>query len=674
MAALTDWVQAGLPITELPATLQTHVMACVQATGLVVVGLGGTLCVGQTPPQDVLADLPTWLDARIGPQKLFTTCELSHDFPLLAGFPAAETSAGLLAIPLSDDAQHHMFWFRTAAPATEPDHQRERSSGVRCSSSSAWLADCVDKACLLAAIFRSHLAFQKLQQSQAAQRLHDSIFDFCNDAILVTDAQNTILSANSAAVTLTGYRVDELVGATPALLKSGRHGTPFYSAMWRMINSTGRWQGEVWNRRKNGELCAHALSIKTLHNEDGTVWRRIGRLADITARKLATTALLESEMRWQFAVECNGEAMWDWNVVEDKIFTTVAAAAVLGLPAHTHTFQISDMVARVVADDRPKVQAAIHKLQSGKSSELQIEFRVSAPGEALRWVSTRGRVMTRNERGMPQRVVSISKDMTQQHIKESEYRNQTELLSQQARLVLIGEMASIFAHEINQPLAAIAALAAGCKRKAAALPDVRLLAQGIEEQALRGGDIAWRMLDFSRRQRSGRRAVSLPQLVSKIPGWIALQHSQAEIVVEIDQVSPDLPPIYAAPVEIEQVLLNLVRNAMDAGVSNSKVQRVVISTQLDNELKQVVVDVTDWGCGLPDAELFTTMKSFESSKEQGVGLGLTVCISIVQAHGGRIWATANPEGGTIVHFSVPLFDPHLHHQAPHPAPHGHEET
>jgi len=681
IAALSSWVQAGLPVSELPATLQAQMMSVLEATGLIVVSLGTSLCAGQTPPPNVLIGLQAWIESRLKGRRIYTTREGPEEYPQLAGF--AEIAAGILSIPLSDDNLHYAVWFRPAIDTTTstegiqlvPLHnsslatskeisQRSGLKKNRCRPSKAWSADCIYCAHILATILQSHLAYQNLRQYQASIRLHEEIYDCSAGAMLVTDANNIIQKANPAFTILTGYHTDEVLGNRPSILKSGYHGTHFYSDMCRTINTTGKWQGDIWNRHKSGELRAHTLSIRTLYNKDGTAWRRIGLITDVTEHKQAVTALWESEMRWQFAVECNGGAMWDWNMIEDELFATVAAAAVLDLPKNTKKFQIADLVHRVIPEDQPKVQAAINNLISGKSSELQIEFRVSPPGKSLRWISTRGRVMTRNGQGMPERVVSISKDVTQNKIKEYEHKNQTELLSQRARLVLIGEMASIFAHEINQPLAAIAALAAGCKRKAAGLPEAHRLVEAIEEQAMRGGDIAWRMLDFSRRRRSsGRCAVSLAELVSKIPSWISLQHSKAEITVDIGNISKSLPSIYAAPVEIEQVLLNLVRNAIDAGVSNSKLQRVVISAQFEDNAHQVEVRVTDWGCGLPDIKLFSRLKPFESNKDNGTGLGLTVCISIIQAHGGRIWATANPEGGTIVHFTVPLFDHSYHGQS-----------
>jgi two-component system sensor kinase FixL len=111
-------------------------------------------------------------------------------------------------------------------------------------------------------------------------------------------------------------------------------------------------------------------------------------------------------------------------------------------------------------------------------------------------------------------------------------------------------------------------------------------------------------------------------------------------------------------VELEQVLLNLVRNGIEAGLPNSREQRIAIAAHVAGQRGEhpdkVELMVTDWGCGLPNAAEFNAFLPFSSTKKDGVGLGLSICYSIVEAHGGHIWTTPNSEGGTVFHFTLPI--------------------
>jgi two-component system sensor kinase FixL len=115
-----------------------------------------------------------------------------------------------------------------------------------------------------------------------------------------------------------------------------------------------------------------------------------------------------------------------------------------------------------------------------------------------------------------------------------------------------------------------------------------------------------------------------------------------------------LPKVDADRVELEQVLLNLVRNGIEAGLPNTREQRIAIAGHLGEHPERLEVTVTDWGCGLPNTAEFNAFLPFTSTKKDGVGLGLAICFSIVEAHGGHIWATPNPEGGTVFHFTLPI--------------------
>lgn len=132
---------------------------------------------------------------------------------------------------------------------------------------------------------------QSLQQHEEQIRLAASVFEGTSEAILISSPDNRIVSVNRAFCKMTGYEEDELIGGNPKLLQSGRHDHAFYQAMWSQLKDTGQWQGEIWNRRKNGEIYPERLTISTLYDEAGNVLHYIAIAADITHQKQAEAVI-----------------------------------------------------------------------------------------------------------------------------------------------------------------------------------------------------------------------------------------------------------------------------------------------------------------------------------------------------------------------------------------------
>lgn len=502
-------------------------------------------------------------------------------------------------------------------------------------------------------------------QLEAALRENEKrcqlLFEMSGDAILLTQGDDPCtLTANPAACLMFGYSREEFCAVPLDHLAVIGH--PQWPPLLAEGTQDGRAGGRVDFVRRNGDRFPADFNAAVLHDSNGRL-RAVVHIRDVSERKAAETGLRESEMRWRFAVESQGDAMWDWDADRDALFLTAAAKDLFSLPDAGYTRPIADLLGRVVEEDRGLIERQIGDLLSGKSSEWLGEWRLSAPA-ASRWVATRGRVMTVGAGGRPHRIVSISRDVTQQKRGLAEARRQGELVAHQARLVLLGELASALAHEISQPLTAITGFAAACARKIAEPPEALELVQAIEVQAMRAGEIALRMRGFARRQRLGRRALSLHDVVAGVAKWMSLDSPPLDVVSDITGVAPDLPLVHADRVELEQVLVNLVRNGIEAGRPNVTVQRIAITGAPGEHPGEIEVRVIDWGRGLPPTADLDAFQPFISSKEQGLGLGLSICYSIIEGLGGNLWATANPEGGTIFHFTLPVAEgARLPHQA-----------
>jgi PAS domain S-box-containing protein len=224
-------------------------------------------------------------------------------------------------------------------------------------------------------------------------------------------------------------------------------------------------------------------------------------------------------------------------------------------------------------------------------------------------------------------------------------------LAHRGRLLILGEMASIMAHEINQPLAAITSYADLCVQELDELPRVQNLVSRIQQQALRAGDIVWRIHGFARRNRSTYAALRIDQVVLGIVRWFA-QDEHRDVHFDV-AVTSDLPQVLADNVQIEQVLINLIRNGIQAMEDTEPPRTITIEAQCLADSREVVVRVGDRGCGVPGQIAMDVFKPFFTTRDTGLGLGLSICESIVNAHGGRLWCGLRPGGGSVFSFTLP---------------------
>jgi signal transduction histidine kinase len=244
-------------------------------------------------------------------------------------------------------------------------------------------------------------------------------------------------------------------------------------------------------------------------------------------------------------------------------------------------------------------------------------------------------------------------------IKQSERRERSRMLelAHASRLSSMGEMATQLAHEINQPLAAISMYSAAALRTLQGEWDARQLRewlQTIHGQAVRAGDILRRVRRFVRRQDMQRVPVDLNGRVCEVVDLLRSEARSREVAVYLD-LHEDLPHVPADPVLIEQVVFNLVRNALDALQERAPPRVVTLSSARAGD--RVYVEVRDNGPGVDAALGARIFDSFVSSKGEGVGMGLAISRSIIEAHGGRLDYQANAEGGATFRFELPLESP-----------------
>ncbi|KAA3628175.1 MAG: PAS domain S-box protein [Proteobacteria bacterium] len=253
--------------------------------------------------------------------------------------------------------------------------------------------------------------------------------------------------------------------------------------------------------------------------------------------------------------------------------------------------------------------------------------------------------------------VVVFRDITERREAEAAERNRQTEIAHAARLSTMGEMATGIAHEVNQPLSAIANYTAACIRmlnseeysRESLLQAMQLTAR----QARRAGEIIRRIRAYIRKAGPAPKPVDINALVREVVGLLTPDSQRQGIVIDL-MLDPGLPRVPAHAIEIEQVTLNLARNAIDAMAGAEQDPMILTISTLMGGDREVEVRVSDCGVGFHGSDSEAVFTPFFTTKSSGMGLGLSISRRIVESHGGRLWATANEDRGATFHFSLPL--------------------
>ncbi|WP_426258294.1 PAS domain-containing sensor histidine kinase [Sphingomonas sp. DC1600-2] len=474
-------------------------------------------------------------------------------------------------------------------------------------------------------------------------------------AMFVLDTEGRIRSWNVGAEILFGYRPDAVIGQSGEKLYSLQdRGAAKPDADMAKVRARGRLRENTWRVRQDGSEFFADVAITAIHSANGTL-RGFGQMIyDITGRQAAAAALARSELHLRSILATVPDAMI---VIDERgIILSFSSAA-----ERLFGYSEAEVVGANVEILMPPSDAARHDRYIAHYRET---------GE--RRIIGIGRIVVGQRRDGTEFPMKLSvgeansdghriftgfiHDLTEQQHAELRLKELQSELIHVSRLSAMGTMASTLAHELNQPLTVIANyLEAGRELlDAGGAEAATLLREAIEEstsEALRAGKIVRRLRDFVARGEVERRVEDLPRLIDEA-SRLALIGARERGVRAFFELAPDITTVTVDRVQIQQVLVNLIRNAIDA-VAGQEVRDITISTcALDNAM--VEVSVADTGPGLsPDiaARLF---QAFATTKPAGMGLGLSICRTIVEAHRGHIRAEPRPTGGTVFRFTLPV--------------------
>jgi len=261
-----------------------------------------------------------------------------------------------------------------------------------------------------------------------------------------------------------------------------------------------------------------------------------------------------------------------------------------------------------------------------------------------------------DQHGAVTHFLGISEDITQRKRAEEDARRHRNELAHTGRVIVMGEMATSLAHELNQPLTVISGCAQVCldKLRSGDGTSEQMLdsVQQVAEQAQRASEIIRRTRSFLRKEEDERRPIDLNDTIRGVEDLLRVDAREQRATIDLGLVE-GLPPVWADFFQIQQVVLNLAHNGIEAMAGSDSSQRHLAIQTLAVDGGSVEVAVRDTGHGIPSENLTRVFDPFFTTKPSGLGMGLAICRSIVEAHGGRLWAASNEGMGAVFRFALP---------------------
>jgi PAS domain S-box-containing protein len=494
------------------------------------------------------------------------------------------------------------------------------------------------------------------------------LLDLTHDTVFVRDMNDVITYWNRGAYELYGWQRGEAVGKITHQLMQTIFPMPLEEIMAELFRN-GRWEGELIHTKKDGTRAVVASRWSVQRDTQGHPVAILETNNDVTERKQAEDALRRSDTYLAEAQKLSLTGSFGWKVSSGEIFWSEESFRIFGYDPTTTRPSLELIIQRTHPMDAARARKLIERVSRDKK-DWEFEHRLLMPDGSIKFVNVVARAV-RDESGSVEFLGAIM-DVSAAKQAAQELREAQAELAHITRVTTLGELTASIAHEVNQPIAAVVTNAAAglgwLKAEPPNLNEVRATLGYIAKDAQRAGDVMHRIRALARKAPLRMARFDLNEAVLDV---IALTRSElARHGVSLQtEFATGLPPIEGDRIQLQQVILNLILNAVEAmsGLEDGR-REARISTGRDAP-NAVLVTVRDFGRGLDPHSVDRLFKAFYTTKPDGLGMGLAICRSIIQAHGGRLWATANEPRGAVFQFTLPLEDETVpaEHAGPMPA-------
>ena len=477
-------------------------------------------------------------------------------------------------------------------------------------------------------------------------------------AIVMTDSEGRIVLVNTRTETLFGYSRQELIGQTVEILLpdriSANHAgdrAKFTAAPEARPMSAGR---DLYARRKDGSEVSVEIGLSPIDTSEGVMV--LTSIVDITARKRAEQALMKERAFLRQVID----------VVPNFIFAkdragrfTLANEAI----AEAYGTTVDKLIGKTDADFNPNAE----EIEFFRRMDLEVidtlkerfirEERVTDSQGHVRWLQTVKRPLLETH-GVANQVLGASTDISERKIAEAELQRNRDELAHMTRVSTLGELTASLTHELNQPLGAILSNADAAEMLLMEEPppvnEVREILADIRSDDRRASEVIRGLRSLLRKEEINREALQINDTIAEVLKLLHIDAAHRKVVLEF-RPRENLQLVQGDKIKLQQVVLNLVMNAIEATADlAANRRRVVVGSRVDDGM--ITIDVVDHGHGVPAEILPRLFDTFFTTKKDGMGMGLSIARTIIESHGGKIWAENNAEGGATFYFTVPVRD------------------
>ena len=362
--------------------------------------------------------------------------------------------------------------------------------------------------------------------------------------------------------------------------------------------------------------------------------------------------LYETQQRMSLAAKAADLELWEWDVGRDEVWVSETSSTRADIST-SEPSRLDRYLQYVHPDDRERVERAVARtLEHG--DEFHVEFRTVSNDGSARWISAQGQLDNGGHSEM-QRLRGISVDITSRKQAEVDLQAHRRDMAHMARVSTLGQLSSALAHEITQPLGAILrnteAAELFLKKTPPDLDELSDIIMDIRRDEQRVASVIERLRSLFKRRELQLETVEVNELINQVSKLLTSEFQARQMILHVD-VPPGLPPVYGDSIHLQQVIMNLILNSMDALDEMPDEKRNIVIRASQTVGGMVELAVIDRGAGIPPEQLPHLFEPFFTTKTTGIGMGLAIARTIIEMHGGKITAENNPQGGATVRFTI----------------------
>jgi PAS domain S-box-containing protein len=489
------------------------------------------------------------------------------------------------------------------------------------------------------------------KRAEETLRERAELLDLTHDTIFVRNTNDIITYWNRGAEELYGWKSQEAVGKVSHQLTQTVFPEPLEEIMEKLLR-TGRWDGELIHAKRDGTKVIVTSRWSAQRDEQGRFAGTLETNNDTTERKRVGDALRRNEAQLAEAQRLSLTGSFSWNVSRGERYWSDETYRIMGYDrAIKPTLKL--IIQRAHPEDRAFVQQTIDRAsQDGKGFDF--EHRLLMPDGSIKYLRTVAHA-TKDESGNLEFVGAMTDVTAAKHALEELQQTQGEL-ARITRLTTMGQLAASIAHEISQPLTGVVTNGATClhwlEDETLNLAKARVAAQRIVRDGERASQVIGRIRALMTKSAPQTIDVDMNGVINEVLALTQTELRMRQVAVHTE-LAATLPSVLGDRVQLQQVILNLVINGMDAMVPVSDRPRILLIGSRLETGGDALIFVRDHGTGLNPETADKIFEAFFTTKAKGIGMGLAICRSIIEAHGGRLWASPANQHGAVFQFTIP---------------------